>query len=441
MRRAAIFLSYLSALCGILLAIKSPSGLLGGMLWLPKLWAGAWAPFLAIAGGLGAILGLLRGEPSAVWPGLLGALLAAHQVRSVIGQRAPFEDVFGPDWEQRIPADLRLRLGDKRYRLVQPPPAIVPVRLDLILGESSIGEPLLADLYEPPLDVPQTGLAVIYLHGTLWQAAGKGFLVQPLFRRLAGQGHVILDLAYPLAPQADLFDMMAGVKQAIGWLKRHSTELHIDPVKIVLMGASGGGHLALLAAYTPNQPAFQAQAMGEDTSVCGVISLYGITDLEAFFHEYWRSNPAQPETSAQIRDELRPRLHDRTVLDRWLTRTRIFPAYRHANLPGGALLLVYLLGGTLKEVPERYRQCSPIQYAGPGCPPTLQFFGSEDFIIDAVHGRRLHKKLCVTGGTSLYVEYPRTVHAFDHYFGVSRRVAPAAQSAVYDIERFLALLA
>ena len=80
--------------------------------------------------------------------------------------------------------------------------------------------------------------------------------------------------------------MLAGVKQAIGWLKRHSTELHIDPAKIVMMGASGGGHLALLAAYTPNQPAFQAQAMGEDTSVCGVISLYGVTDLEAFFHEY-----------------------------------------------------------------------------------------------------------------------------------------------------------
>jgi hypothetical protein len=32
------------------------------------------------------------------------------------------------------------------------------------------------------------------------------------------------------------------------------------------------------------------------------------------------------------------------------------------------------------------------------------------------------------------------VHAFDHYLGVSRRVAPAAQVAAYDIERFLGLL-
>jgi acetyl esterase/lipase len=440
MRRAAKFLSYLSALCGVLVAIKSPSGLLGGMLWLPKLWAGAWAPFLAIAGGVGALLGLRKGEPSAVWTGLLGAFLGASQVQSVIQQQAPFEQTFGLDWEQRIPVDLRTRMGKKRYQLIQPRSVTVPVRLDVPLGVSGIGETLLADLYEPSPGVPRTGLAVIYLHGSLWQAVDKGFFVQPLFQRLTGQGHAILELAYSLAPQADLFAMLADVRQAIGWLKRHSQDLNINPDKVVLMGPSGGGHLALLTAYTSNHPVFQLPNIREDISVCGVISLYGPTDLDAFFHEYGRSNPRQPETSAQIRDELRPRLHDRTALERWLTRRRIFPAYRHANLPGGALLLVYLLGGTLNEIPERYRLCSPIQHAGPDCPPTLQFFGSEDFVIDVSHGRRLHEKLRAAGAVSFYVEYPQTVHAFDHYFGVSRRVAPAAQSAAYDIERFLALL-
>jgi len=41
---------------------------------------------------------------------------------------------------------------------------------------------------------------------------------------------------------------------------------------------------------------------------------------------------------------------------------------------------------------------------------------------------------------SVYIEFPRSVHGFDQYFGVSRRIAPAAQSATYDIERFLALM-
>jgi hypothetical protein len=37
-------------------------------------------------------------------------------------------------------------------------------------------------------------------------------------------------------------------------------------------------------------------------------------------------------------------------------------------------------------------------------------------------------------------ELPDAVHGFDQYFGVSRQVAPAAQVATCDIERFLALM-
>jgi acetyl esterase/lipase len=71
----------------------------------------------------------------------------------------------------------------------------------------------------------------------------------------------------------------------------------------------------------------------------------------------------------------------------------------------------------------------------------LQIFGDNDFIIDASHGRRLHRALQEAGVPSVYVEFPDTVHGFDQYFGVSRRVAPAAQMATNAIEQFLALMA
>ena len=64
--------------------------------------------------------------------------------------------------------------------------------------------PLLADLWEPAEGISHSGLAVIYLHGGAWQALDKDFLTLPLFRRLANEGHVILDVAYPLAPQVNL---------------------------------------------------------------------------------------------------------------------------------------------------------------------------------------------------------------------------------------------
>jgi acetyl esterase/lipase len=77
---------------------------------------------------------------------------------------------------------------------------------------------------------------------------------------------------------------------------------------------------------------------------------------------------------------------------------------------------------------------------GSHCPPTLQVFGDDDFAVDVSHGRRLHKALREAGVPSVYLEVPGAVHAFDQYLGVSRRVAPAAQAATQDVERFLALM-
>jgi len=74
------------------------------------------------------------------------------------------------------------------------------------------------------------------------------------------------------------------------------------------------------------------------------------------------------------------------------------------------------------------------------CPPTLQLVGDNDFIVSVSHGQRLHQALRQAGVPSIYIELPNTVHAFDLYFGVSRRISPAAQAATYDIERFLTLL-
>ncbi len=440
-RRLARFLSFLSAFFGAWTLVRSPKGIAGGLVWLPKLWAAAWAPFLSIAGAVGALLGLLSGDRAAFWSGAFGALAGYEHTVRVTRRHDAFDRAFGTDWEQRVRPDLWVRL-QRPYQLIRPVRPLSAGERNVSLGNWAVaGKPLLCDLWMPPSGITRSGLAVIYLHGSLWQALDKDFLTRPLFGRLVYQGHVVMDLAYSLAPEADLHQMVSEVKQAIAWMKSHAAAYGVSPDRVVLMGASGGGHLALLAAYTPNHAAFQSEAVKTDTSVRAAVSLYGVTDLAAFFREYGMSNPHQPEYSSQITNDLLPRLHDGTLFDRLLTRWRLFPAYRHANLPGGALLLVDLLGGTLNEVAQAYRLYSPMAHAGPHCPPTLQIFGDNDFVIDASHGRRLHLALRGAGVPSVYVEFPDTVHGFDQYFGVSRRAAPTAQMATNDIERFLALMA
>ena len=410
-------------------------------MWLPKLWASAWAPLFVLVGSLGSLLGWISRDYYAAMAGLLGAALGIRHTILVTRPQDGFIQAFGRNWEDRISPELKAGFSSKRYRLIQPAPPKVPGQRNVDLGKSNqTEERLLCDIWQPPESLSRTGLGMIYLHGGLWQALDKNFLTQPLFCRLASQGHVIMDLAYSLAPSADLNRMLGDVKQAIVWMKAHSQEYGINPDRIVLMGVSGGAHLALLAAYAPDHPAFQRVSSMADMSVRAVVSMFGVTDLSTFYQEYGRSTRKQPEFSTQISDDLRPRIHDKTWLDKWLTRSRAFPAYRHANMPGGALLLVDLLGGTLKEIPEFYRQASPIAHVDGHCPPTLQIFAENDFVVDISHGRRLHQALCEAGTVSVYIELPDSVHGFDQYFGVSRRVAPAAQSATYDIERFLALM-
>ena len=72
----------------------------------------------------------------------------------------------------------------------------------------------------------------------------------PLFRALAADGHVVLDVAYRMCPETDIRGMVADGRASIGWLKEHAAELDLDPRRLVVGGTSAGGHIALVTAYT-----------------------------------------------------------------------------------------------------------------------------------------------------------------------------------------------
>ena len=69
--------------------------------------------------------------------------------------------------------------------------------------------------------------------------------------------------------------MVIDVKKVIAWVREHGHEHGVDPDAVFLAGSSAGGNLASTAAFTPNDPAFQPGFETVETSVAGVVSLYG----------------------------------------------------------------------------------------------------------------------------------------------------------------------
>src|SRR5262245_31372085 len=116
---------------------------------------------------------------------------------------------------------------------------------------------------------------LIYLHGGAFRFGSKRFGARSLLYRLASQGWVCVSANYRLLPRARFPDPLIDVKKVIAWVREHGCEYGSDPTAVFLGGSSAGGHLASLAALTPNERIFQPGFEGVNTSVAGVISLYG----------------------------------------------------------------------------------------------------------------------------------------------------------------------
>ncbi len=400
------------------------------LLWPFKLFGGALTPILGIVSGMGALLGLVRRDWRMAGTGAAGTALAVQFLQDVPDSKAGFDAAFGTGWEQRIPAPLKLLMLPRRWSLLANEPGRAILQRDVVYAhQARTGTPLLADLWSPPPGVAPTGLSVVYVHGGGWRIGYKDMLTRPFFRRLAAQGHTILDIEYTLCPEGDIPTMIAEVKEAILWVKAHSREYGLDPDRVVLMGGSAGGHLALLAAYTADDPSLPPLAGEGDASVRGVVAFYPPTDFDLL------QEPVTSETTGPGGGVRSLRL-DR-VSGAILARLFNLQSKDDGTEVSFQDMIPDMIGGTPDEIPEMYRLLSPMHHAGAHCPPTLLLQGTDD-IFGLVPGvRRLHQELQEAGASSILVEFPHAEHAFDL---VLPQVSPVAQAATYDVERFLALL-
>lgn len=379
---------WLPALAGAISAALASLVVLEPLNWdmiVLKILATEWGHLLALPAALVAAMPSRRRNRSA-WLGHALGLLAALLSLSPLARARRVA--------RQLPAQLTAAFGESVPRSTPSVPArpaplvLIDVLRGVRLGSARKrrvayirrGErELELDLYWPAHAVPAAPCLIV-VHGGSWRG-GDSSQAPELNTYLAARGYVVAALNYRLLPEHPFPAARDDVVAAIEYLKANAAELGIDPQQLVLLGRSAGGQLALLVAYTANEPAIR-----------GVIAFYAPTDM---VHGY--EHPAR-----------------KSVID-------------------GISLVEMYLGGNPTSVPEIYAAAAPVTHAGPGCPPTLLIHGGQDNLVAPIQSERLAERLAAAGCQHMYLNLPWATHGCDFNFS-----GPSGQLSAYAIERFLA---
>ena len=210
------------------------------------------------------------------------------------------------------------------------------------------------------LFVPEKGAGpfplLIWVHGGGWQNGSKDGC-PPLRNGYASRGFAVASLNYRLSGHAVFPAQIEDCKAAIRWLRVHAAKYRLDPERFGVWGSSAGGHLVALLGTSGDVKEFDAgPSPGVSSRVQAVCDYYGPTDFEVFV-----STPGYERHAADESPEAK------------------------------------LLGGAVKDNPQKARRANPIAYVTPDDPPFLIVHGDKDGTVPINQSQLLFEALRKAG--------------------------------------------
>ncbi|WP_027341437.1 alpha/beta hydrolase [Hamadaea tsunoensis] len=257
-------------------------------------------PFFAAIWWLGVSTALAFGEGDIdtpiAWATVALAAAAAQGLAVVAGRgwrdrgriESAVDEGLGAGWRDALDPDLAAGLR-RRFPLARV--LFLPffrrrpdVRRVAGLSYGDAGRRNLLDVYHHR-SRPAGAPIMIHMHGGHYSGGHKNSQSLPLLYRLAGHGWVCISANYRLQPQVRHPDHLIDLKKVIAWAREHAHEYGADPSTVFVAGSSAGGHMAALAALTPNDPAYQPGFEHADTSVSAAVL------LNAWYGTYFDGSP------------------------------------------------------------------------------------------------------------------------------------------------------
>jgi acetyl esterase/lipase len=205
---------------------------------------------------------------------------------------------------------------------------------------------------------------VVVVHGGCWLAEYDLQHISPLAARITELGFATWSLEYRRIgdPGGGWPGTFLDIGDGIDVLKNLAGRHKLDLTRIVALGHSAGGHLALWAAARHKLPADSTLYRDDPLPILGVVSLAGVGDLTRLEHQ-----------------------------------------------PGCGGSALKLMGGSPRQFPDRYRQGSPRELLPLGVPQIL-IQGARDPIISPAGAREYHDFAQNQGDSCILIMLPEAGH-------------------------------
>ena len=326
---------------------------------------------------------LSRVSPPSI--GRVGATWAAQKADEAL--TAALEECFGPDFRDlvRHPACVESACEPRGGLLRRPGPhhRYAAQTSDISYGPG--GSEHLLDIWRRHDLAPgRRAPVLLQVPGGAWAVGGKRVQAYTLMSRMVELGWLCVSINYSKSPRCTFPTHLIDVKRAIAWVRENIADYGGDPDFMAITGGSAGGHLASLAALTPNDPTFQPDFEDADTTVQAVAPYYGVYDFTDFEN-----------------------MHE-----------MMLPFLEH-----------FVLKCRYADDPERFRAASPISYAHGEAPPFFVLHGEKDELVPSGQARAFCAALRESGATTVaHAELANAHHAFDITPTVRSRLAAEAVS-------------
>src|SRR6266403_2129217 len=130
----------------------------------------------------------------------------------------------------------------------------------------------------PPNSPP--GPVVIFIHGGGWvQGTKEGSALQGVLPYVA-MGYSVVNVEYRLANVSLAPGAIEDCRCALRWVVAHAKDYNFDVDRIVVSGASAGGHLALTTGMIPASAGMDRMCYTtSEPKVAAIVNFFGIADI------------------------------------------------------------------------------------------------------------------------------------------------------------------